>query len=542
MSTQIPNAESDFSLDIKRRRTFAIISHPDAGKTTLTEKLLLYGGAIREAGTVNAKAGRKQTTSDWMDIEKQRGISISSTVLQFDYEGYKINLLDTPGHKDFSEDTYRTLTAADASVMLIDAAKGVEAQTRKLFEVCRLRGIPIFTFINKMDRPGRDPLDLLDELENVLGIRSSPMNWPIGMGPDFRGIYDVHKNLLHWFNPEQDQASKSKAIGSQTIALDQLASLGELKDSASQRALTQFLSELELLQAAGDPLDFDKVKKGLLTPVFFGSAMNNFGVEVFLREFIKLAPPPSARIAKNKTLEPDSKKFSAIVFKVQANMNKAHRDCMAFMRICSGEYSKGIRAYCPRVQGQVRLNNAFLIFAQERVTVESARAGDIIGVVDTTNSLRIGDTLTEDEAVEYDRIPKFAPEHFARVTSIDPSKRKQFRKGIEQLSDEGVLQILNTPSNVDASVMVGAVGLLQFEVFEHRMREEYNSAVRTEKLPYEHSKWLTGDVSRIKDMYRSECLYVEDRDGHPMMLFGTEWAIRSFKTDYPEINVLDTFE
>jgi peptide chain release factor 3 len=534
--------ETGLASEIKRRRTFAIISHPDAGKTTLTEKLLLYGGAIREAGTVKAKAGRRQTTSDWMEMEKQRGISISSTVLQFDYDGYKINLLDTPGHKDFSEDTYRTLTAADAAVMLIDAAKGVEAQTRKLFEVCRLRGIPIFTFINKLDRFGRDPLDLLDELEKVLGIRSSPVNWPIGMGSDFRGIYDVYKEQIHWFDSENDHASKSRGVSSEIVKMDELKNLSELSDSASQRALAQFQSELELLQVAGDPLDFDRVSAGNLTPVFFGSAMNNFGVEVFLNDFVKMAPPPGARKAKAKTLEPSDKIFSAIVFKVQANMDRMHRDCLAFMRVCSGEFNRGMRVYCPRTADYVRLNNAVHIFGQERVVIENAKPGDIIGVVDTTNSLRIGDTLTEDLAVEYQRIPRFAPEHFVRVNSVDPTKRKQFRKGVEQLSDEGVIQILNPTSAPDVSVILGAVGMLQFEVFEDRMKNEYNTAIRMDKLPYVLAKWVTKNSEKAKDVRKSETLYVEDRSGQPMVLFGTEWAFRFMRDDFPEIEFSDTLE
>lgn len=541
---EIPKQQTNLDLaeEIKRRRTFAIISHPDAGKTTLTEKLLLYGGAIREAGTVKAKAGRKQTTSDWMDMERERGISISSTVLQFDYDGYKINLLDTPGHKDFSEDTYRTLTAADAAVMLIDAAKGVEAQTRKLFEVCRLRGIPIFTFINKLDRFGREPLDLLDELEKVLGIRSSPVNWPIGMGSDFRGIYDVYKEQIHWFQNDNDHLAKSRTVASEVIALKDLSELEELSDTASQRALKQFLSELELLQVAGDQLDVTRVLEGNLTPVFFGSAMNNFGVEVFLNDFVRLAPPPGARRAKTKTLEPSDSSFSAIVFKVQANMDPMHRDCLAFMRVCSGEFERGIKAFCPRKEDYVRLNNAVHIFAQERVTIEHAKAGDIIGVVDTTNSLRIGDTLTQDLEVEYQKIPRFAPEHFVRVNSVDPTKRKQFRKGVEQLSDEGVIQILNPVSAPDVSVMLGAVGLLQFEVFEHRMKMEYNTAVRMEKLPFVLAKFVTLNSEKLRDVNRSETLFVEDRGGQPMMLFATAWAFKFFQDDFPEAKFTDTLE
>lgn len=539
---QYSNQSKSLKDEIKRRRTFAIISHPDAGKTTLTEKLLLYGGAIREAGTVKAKAGRKQTTSDWMEMEKQRGISISSTVLQFEFDGYQINLLDTPGHKDFSEDTYRTLTAADAAVMLIDAAKGVEAQTRKLFEVCRLRGIPIFTFINKMDRPGREPLELLEELEKVLGIRSTPINWPIGMGEDFRGIYDVNNELIYWFDADNERDAKSKAVSSEVVALKDLQKLDNLKDSASQRALSQFLSELELLQVAGDALDIDRVLAGNLSPVFFGSAMTNFGVEAFLKEFIRLAPAPTARKAKGKTLEPHDKEFSAIVFKVQANMDRNHRDCLAFMRVCSGQFERGIRAYCPRKGDYVRLNNAVQIFGQERVIIENAKAGDVIGVVDTTNSLRIGDTLTQDLEVEYQRIPKFAPEHFARVSTLDPTKRKQFRKGVEQLADEGVVQIMNPLGAPDVSITVSAVGLLQFEVLEQRMKTEYNTAIRIEKLTFVLAKWILNGVEKVKDLNRGGTLFVQDRDGKPMMLFDDPWGFRIMKEDYPTVEFVDTLE
>ncbi len=535
------HAPDKLKSEVARRRTFAIISHPDAGKTTLTEKLLLYGGAIRQAGMVKAKIGKKQTTSDWMEIEKQRGISISSTVLQFDYLDYRINLLDTPGHRDFSEDTYRTLTAADAAVMLIDAAKGVEAQTRKLFEVCRLSGIPIFTFINKMDRSGRDPLDLIDEIEKVLGIRSCPMNWPIGMGEDFIGVYDVQKQAIHYYEPHTDVHTKSRITDVKVKDLTAIATTPEFQTPRRQAALEQFLYELDLLQIAGDAFDHDKVMKGQLTPTFFGSAMNNFGVEYFLNTFVRIAPPPRARTPQTKGLEPENSKFSSLIFKIQANMDPKHRDCLVFMRVCSGEFTPGIRVQIPRSQKEVRLLHGLNIFGQDRVIVDEAVAGDIIGVVDSGGYFRIGDTLTEVEGIQYKTIPRFAPEHFAAVTGLDPTKRKQLLKGIQQLADEGVIQVLRRPGSGDTGFILGAVGVLQFEVFEQRLRSEYGVAVRLDKQSYTSSRWVLSPPDEAKNLSGSEILLLEDRDGHLIILFMNDWARRILLTDHPHIQLSETF-
>jgi peptide chain release factor 3 len=516
---------------VRRRRTFAIISHPDAGKTTLTEKLLLYGGAIHLAGAVRAKANQRHTTSDWMEIEKQRGISISTSVLQFEYNGTIINLLDTPGHKDFSEDTYRTLMAADAAVMLMDAAKGVEPQTRKLFEVCRMRGIPIFTFINKMDRPSREPLDLLDELEKILGIRSCPLTWPIGSGDRFRGVYDRQSREIHFF--QKDQESKGKKIESKKMSgVDDpefLKSLGgERNDTFEAKELyDQFKSELELLELAGDEFDWDRILRGELTPVFFGSAMNNFGVERFLNRFIELAPPPAPRTSGEVPVPPTDPKFSAFVFKIQANMDPAHRDRVAFIRICSGHFSRNMIVKHSRLEKDLKLAMPVSFFGQERVVVEEAWPGDVIGLVDTQGSLRIGDTITEKKGLEYQGVPSFSPEHFSSVMILDPMKRKQLQKGLEQLSEEGVVQIYRQRGFGDRDPILGAVGALQFEVLQHRLKAEYAVDVKIDKLPYTHARWITGaglDSDVFERREDSRCLL--DRDDNPLVLFKSEWAMR----------------
>ncbi len=516
---------------VKRRRTFAIISHPDAGKTTLTEKLLLYGGAIHLAGAVRAKANQRHTTSDWMEIEKQRGISISTSVLQFEYQGTIINLLDTPGHKDFSEDTYRTLMAADAAVMLIDAAKGVEPQTRKLFEVCRLRGIPIFTFINKMDRPSREPLDLLEELEKILGIRSCPMTWPIGSGDRFRGVYDRQSQEIHFF--QRDSESKGKRVESKKMAgvndPDFLKSLGGEKNDLyeAQELYDQFKSELELLDFAGDPFDWDRVLRGELTPVFFGSAMNNFGVERFLTRFIELAPMPAPRFSDDQPVSPTDPKFSAFVFKIQANMDPAHRDRVAFIRICSGHFSRNMLVKHSRLEKDLKLAMPVSFFGQERVVVEEAWPGDVIGLVDTNSSLRIGDTITEKKGLEYKGVPSFSPEHFASVLILDPMKRKQLQKGLEQLSEEGVVQIYRQRGFGDRDPILGAVGALQFEVLQHRLKAEYAVDVRIEKLPFTHARWVVGpNLDGDQFERREDSRYLLDRDENPVVLFKSEWAMR----------------
>ncbi|MBC7397368.1 MAG: peptide chain release factor 3 [Bdellovibrionales bacterium] len=536
---------------VERRRTFAIISHPDAGKTTLTEKLLLYGGAIHLAGAVRAKASQRHTTSDWMEIEKQRGISISTSVLQFEYEGSIINLLDTPGHKDFSEDTYRTLMAADAAVMLIDAAKGVEPQTRKLFEVCRMRGIPIFTFINKMDRPSREPLDLLDELERVLGIRSCPMTWPIGSGDRFRGVYDRQSKEILFF--EKDAESKSKKTEPKKLSgaddPEFLKALGGQKNDTyeAKELYDQFKAELELLEMAGDAFDWDRVLRGELSPVYFGSAMNNFGVARFLDRFIELAPKPAPRIGftaanpEGAEVPPTSEKFSCFVFKIQANMDPAHRDRVAFVRICSGHFERNMQVKHTRLEKDVKLAMPVSFFGQERVVVEEAWPGDVIGLVDTSSSLRIGDTLSQIKGLEYKGVPSFSPEHFCQLVLKDPMKRKQLQKGVEQLSEEGVVQIYRQRGLGDKDVVLGAVGALQFEVLQHRLMAEYAVDVRVERLGYSHARWVVGE-NLNPDVFerREDSRALLDRDDNPVLLFKSEWALRWATENYKTLQFITT--
>ncbi len=505
--------------EVKRRRTFAIISHPDAGKTTLTEKLLLYGGAIHLAGAVKAKSSQKHTTSDWMEIEKQRGISISTSVLQFEYNGYQINLLDTPGHKDFSEDTYRTLTAADAAVMLIDAAKGVEPQTRKLFEVCRMRGIPIFTFMNKLDRPSREPLDLIDELEKVLGIRSTPVSWPIGMGDRFKGVYDRRTSEVLIFQKDSEANVKGRLAAKKVSGINDpefVKIMGEESEHVK--------SELELVEVAGDEYDQEKVLHGQLSPLFFGSAMNNFGVQHFLENFIQMAPAPSSRKSTNGDIEPTDEKFSGFIFKIQANMDPQHRDRVAFMRICSGKFTRNMEVRHARLNEKIKLSKPLNFFGQERVIVEEAWPGDIIGLLDTSGELRIGDTLTEILNMEYEGVPRFTPEHFASISILDPMKRKQMKKGLDQLSEEGVVQVYAQEGLGDKDPVLGAVGALQFEVLQHRLKSEYSVDTRIDKLPYTSARWLIGsDFSFFKG--REDCKLLFDRDQLPVVLFRSEWTV-----------------
>lgn len=535
--------------EVSRRRTFAIISHPDAGKTTLTEKLLLYGGAIHLAGAVRAKANQRNTTSDWMEIEKQRGISISSSVLQFEYNGFAINLLDTPGHKDFSEDTYRTLMAADAAVMLIDAAKGVEPQTRKLFEVCRMRGIPIFTFINKMDRPGQDPLDLMDEIEKVLGIRCSPMTWPIGSGDRFRGVFDLKTQEVHLFQTEGEANVKGRLKPVQidgvddpkffdTIAIN--PKTGEKDEYEAKEIFDHFKGGMELVDVAGDKFDLQQVLAGQLSPLFFGSAMNNFGVELFLQKFIEIAPTPLPRESSAGKIEPTSEKFSSFVFKIQANMDPSHRDRVAFMRVCSGKFTRAMQVNHVRLKKPYKLAMPFHFFAQERVVIDEAWPGDIVGLLDTSGNLRIGDTLSEGSNIEYAGVPQFSPEHFSSVRLMDPMKRKQLQKGLDQLSEEGVIQIYRQPGMGDKDPVLGAVGALQFEVLKHRLLAEYAVDTKIESVAYTHARWVSGDAEEIKFYSsREDSRLFEDRDGHPVLLFRTDWALRWAKDNAKKI-VLST--
>ena len=509
---------SKYEAEIKRRRTFAIISHPDAGKTTLTEKFLLYGGAIAQAGQVKGKKNTRAATSDWMEIEKQRGISVTSSVMQFQYEGFCINILDTPGHQDFSEDTYRTLMAADSAVMVIDGAKGVEPQTRKLFKVCAMRHIPIFTFVNKMDRETRDPFDLLDELERELGIETYAMNWPIGSGKDFQGVYDREKSELLFFS---GVSGKSKA-GKHAVDLYS-PEVAQLLDSEAKHQ--QLIDDVELL-SAGRELDLEEVRQGQLSPVFFGSALTNFGIEPFLESFLKLTPPPLARVADCGTIDPFSPDFSAFVFKIQANMNKAHRDRLAFMRICSGKFQRDAEYFHVQGNRKMRLSQPQQMMAAEREIVEEAYAGDVIGVFDP-GIFSIGDTITvPGKKFLYSGIPTFAPEHFARVSAKDSMKRKQFVKGTEQIAPEGAIQIFKVPNSGMEEVIVGVVGTLQFDVFQYRMKNEYGVDLRMEGLPYEEIRLIDSYPGDLTDLnLGSDAELLEDYRGRNLLVFTSFWAI-----------------
>nr|WP_246517258.1 peptide chain release factor 3 [Clostridium aciditolerans] len=512
-------AVADLVKEIERRRTFAIISHPDAGKTTLTEKLLLYGGAIRLAGSVKARKASKHAVSDWMEIEKQRGISVTSSVMQFNYDGFCINILDTPGHQDFSEDTYRTLMAADSAVMVIDAAKGVEEQTKKLFHVCSLRGIPIFTFVNKMDRESKDPFELMEDIENVLGIKSYPMNWPIGSGADFKGVYDREKKLIEAFNGGNHGQTAVQSIE------------GQVDDSVFKDLLGEPLHEklkedIELLDIAGDEFDIKKVRDGSLTPVFFGSALTNFGVEPFLREFLGLTTAPLARESDQGEVEVFNEDFSAFVFKIQANMNPAHRDRIAFMRICSGRFKKGMEVFHIQGGNKIKLAQPQQFLAQDREIVEEAYAGDIIGVFDP-GIFSIGDTLcSSPKKFKFEGIPIFAPEFFARVKTIDTMKRKQFIKGVTEISQEGAIQVFKELHIGIEEIIVGVVGVLQFEVLEYRMKHEYNVDIKMDRLSYKYIRWIeSSEVPVDKLTLTSDTKVVKDLKDRNILIFQSEWAI-----------------
>ena len=509
---------SELVEQISRRRTFAIISHPDAGKTTLTEKFLLYGGAIAQAGVVKGKKNARAATSDWMEIEKQRGISVTSSVMQFQYEGFCINILDTPGHQDFSEDTYRTLMAADSAVMVIDGAKGVEPQTRKLFKVCAMRHIPIFTFVNKMDREAKDPFDLLDELERELGIETYAMNWPIGSGKDFQGVYDREKSQLMFFS---GVSGKNKAAKQEIDLYD--PQVAQLLDSEAKHQ--QLIDDVELL-SAGRELDIEEVKRGQLSPVFFGSALTNFGIEPFLESFLKMTPPPLSRVADCGEIDTFSPDFSAFVFKIQANMNKAHRDRLAFMRICSGKFQRDAEYYHVQGNKKMRLSQPQQLMAAEREIVEEAYAGDVIGVFDP-GIFSIGDTITTPgKKFKYSGIPTFAPEHFCRVSAKDSMKRKQFVKGTEQIAQEGAIQIFKVPNSGMEEVIVGVVGTLQFDVFQYRMKNEYGVDLRMEGLSYEEIRLIDSYPGELSDLnLGSDAELLEDYRGRSLLVFSSFWAI-----------------
>lgn len=518
--------------ETKKRRTFAIISHPDAGKTTITEKLLLYGGAIRLAGAVKSRKADRYAISDWMEIEKQRGISVTSSVLQFDYDGYCVNILDTPGHQDFSEDTYRTLMAADSAVMLLDGAKGVEAQTIKLFHVCRMRRIPIFTFINKMDRASKDPFDLMNELENVLGIRSFPINWPIGTEGDFKGVYDRRQKTVELY--------EGGTHGRKAVKI----SSGKLDDSEFVKILGEhyrkkLADDIELLDIAGDRFDLQQVIDGELTPIFFGSAITNFGVEPFLKQFIKMSPSPGPRMSANGYVDPIADKFSGFVFKIQANMNPLHRDRIAFMRIVSGRFEKGMSVFHSGTGKEIRLSQPQQFMAQDRIITEEAFPGDIVGLFDT-GILKIGDTLTADKEIKYEGIPLFPSEHFAKIYAPDSMKRKQFLKGINQLSEEGAIQVYKQVDIGVEELVIGAVGALQFEVLEYRLKGEYGVDIRLQKLPYRFARWLAGETVDLNKLnLTSSTLKARDMCGRYVLLFENEWSIKWAKDKNKGLELTD---
>ena len=538
---------------VKKRRTFAIISHPDAGKTTLTEKLLLYGGAIRSAGSVKARKSDKHATSDWMEIEKQRGISVTSSAMQFEYkpervqpfpgsgedpvdipdEGFRINILDTPGHQDFSEDTYRVLVAADAAVMLIDAAKGVEAQTIKLFKVCRMRNIPIFTFVNKMDRAAKDPFSLMEELEQVLGIRSCPINWPIGVDGDFQGVYHRDTQTITLYSGGDHGA---KRVDELELSLTDEA----LPHVLDQHYIDRLEEEIMLLDEAGDAFDLEKVRRGELTPMFFGSAVTNFGVEPFLDRFLQYTNPPLPRRSDAGDIGPENPYFSGFIFKIQANMNPAHRDRLAFMRIVSGAFEKGMEVWHSGTNKQVALKQPQQFMADAREAVEEAWAGDIIGLFDP-GIYQLGDTLSTGPKLHYENIPVFAPEHFSRVRPMDSMKRKQFQKGITQLAEEGAIQTFIRTETGREEFMVGVVGVLQFEVLEHRLKTEYQVDIVMEPMPFRFVRWVVKtprEVDKLK--LTSTSGRAKDSRDRDVLLFENEWSIRLACENNEGLELADT--
>jgi peptide chain release factor 3 len=524
------------SPEIARRRTFAIISHPDAGKTTLTEKFLLYGNAIQLAGAVKDRKNQRATASDWMELERKRGISISSTVLQFDYGGYAVNLLDTPGHKDFSEDTYRVLTAVDAALMVIDAGKGVEPQTRKLFEVCRRRGIPIFTFMNKCDRPTMNPLALLDELESVLGIQSSPVVWPLGNGPSFRGVFDRRMGRVHLFERVQGGAYPAPV---QVTSLDEPVVRAKLDDDAYADAREQ----LAMLDGAGHPLDLQAVHAGRQTPVYFGSAVNNFGIQLLLDGFLRDSVPPQPRRSvaggAPREVPVDSDKFSGLVFKIQANMDPKHRDRIAFVRVCSGRFTRDMPVFHAQTGKTVRLSSSHKLFGRDRETADDAWPGDVIGMVGH-GAFGIGDTLTEDRTILFDEIPRFPPEVFTYISNPNPSDSKKFRAGLEQLLQEGVVQSFSARNAPPGATLLAAVGPLQFEVVQYRLQSEYGAESRLESTPWTILRWAEPHPdleTRSSLIVASDVSFGTDNRDQPIVLFPSDWTLRYFVEKNPQIKL-----
>ncbi|HEU5422487.1 MAG TPA: peptide chain release factor 3 [Nitrolancea sp.] len=521
---------SDLQREVARRRTFAIISHPDAGKTTLTEKLLLYGGAVQLAGSVTARKQQRQTASDWMALERERGISISSTVLQFAYDGYQINLLDTPGHQDFSEDTYRTLMAADSAVMVLDAARGIEPQTLKLFEVCRLRRIPIFTFINKLDRPARDPLDLLDEIERVLGLAVYPMNWPIGDGPQFQGIYDRAAQAVLRYDRTEHGARRAPV---QMAGLDD----PDLDGLLGAEPAVKLREAVELLEVAGYREDHERVLAGELTPVFFGSAVTNFGVQPFLDAFVALAPPPRLRQAAERPVCPEDEAFSGFVFKVQANMDPRHRDRVAYLRVCSGRFEKDMQVRHLRLGRDVRLSRPLRLFGQEREVVEEGYAGDVIGLINP-GLFVVGDTVASgsESAGPFEALPRFQPEHFALLRNARADRYKQFQRGLSQIEEEGGIQLLYPLDSGSREPILAAVGALQFDVVRYRLEHEYGVETILEPLGYALARWVEGDPEEIRQLAgRRGRQRAEDVAGNPVVLFRTSWDLDFAVEEHPAV-------
>ncbi|GAB4228949.1 MAG: peptide chain release factor 3 [Stanieria sp.] len=530
MSVEI---QTEIEQAVNSRRNFAIISHPDAGKTTLTEKLLLYGGAIHEAGAVKARRAQRKATSDWMEMEQQRGISITSTVLQFLYKNFQINLLDTPGHQDFSEDTYRTLAAADNAVMLIDAAKGLEPQTRKLFEVCQMRSLPIFTFVNKLDRPGREGFELLDEIEQELGLQTYPVNWPIGMGDRFKGVFDRRQQQIHLF--------ERRAHGSQA-ASETVIDLGDpkIEELLEQDLYYQLKEELEILNEIGSDFDLNKVHAGKMTPVFFGSAMTNFGVQLFLDSFLEYALKPEGRKSSVGTIEPTYSEFTGFVFKLQANMDPKHRDRVAFIRVCTGKFEKDMTVKHARTGKIVRLSRPQKLFAQGRESLDVAYPGDVIGL-NNPGVFAIGDTIYNGQKLEYEGIPYFSPEIFAYLKNPNPSKFKQFQKGISELQEEGAIQVMYSTDDFKRDPILAAVGQLQFEVVQFRLQNEYNVETTLEALPYSVARWVAAGWTALEKAGRLfNTLVVKDSFGRPVLLFKNEWNLQQIKEDHPELKLNST--
>jgi len=522
-------ASAEHIESINKRRIFGIISHPDAGKTTLTEKLLLHGGAIREAGTVKARRNSKFATSDWMEIEKQRGISVTSSVMQFEYNSKVVSIMDTPGHNDFGEDTYRILTSVDSAVMVIDAAKGVETQTKKLFKVCSMRKIPIFTFINKLDRQSRDPLELMEDLEEALGLPSTPVTWPIGNGITFEGVYDIIRNKVHLYRKET------------IIELGNDGVFGpELEDKIDFTNLKILRDEMELVQGAGNEFDLDLIKKGELTPVFFGTALADFGVTEFLEHFLEYSPAPGARKTTTGEVLPTDDFFSGFIFKIQANMNPAHRDRLAFLRICSGTFERGMGVTLSRTGKQMKISQSTMLMANERETVDTAIAGDIIGIYDTGN-YQIGDTLTTAKGkLFFEPLPTFPPELFMRVSPINSLKAKQFQKGVVQLAQEGAIQVYTNDFN---DVILGAVGELQFEVFEYRLKNEYNCDIRMTDLDYTAVRWVNNcEASKLKEYENSRIMLVYDRFKRPLLLFANQYTLDNFAEKHKELELVEALD